>query len=183
MNLLAGVPEWFTSWGWIVIVAAAVVVIAVVIALIVRAKKSDAVEEEGAEEAGGLSADEENEPVEEEETVADAASGEEEEEAEEEPAEEESAGQPAEEPVGEQSPAQAETAKTKAVNKTYHIAKRKADGKWQVKIAGGAKAIKLFNTQLEAIDFAKKLAENQEAKIVIHKEDGTFRRLTYHKKK
>ena len=57
MNLLAGVPEWFTSWGWIVVVAAAVVVIAVVIALIVRAKKSDAVEEEGAEEADGLSAD------------------------------------------------------------------------------------------------------------------------------
>ena len=73
--------------------------------------------------------------------------------------------------------------KARPAYKTYHVSKRKAENKWQVKMAGGAKAIKMFITQAEAIDFAKKLAENQEAKIVIHKEDGTFRRLTYHKKK
>lgn len=66
--------------------------------------------------------------------------------------------------------------------KTYHIAKRKEDGRWQVKAAGASKAIKLFLTQSEAIDFAKKTAENQDARIVIHKEDGTFRRLNYTKK-
>lgn len=67
--------------------------------------------------------------------------------------------------------------------KVYHITKRKEDEKWQVKLAKGARAIKLFNTQLEAIDFAKKLAENNEdARIIIHKEDGGFRKLTYKKK-
>lgn len=63
--------------------------------------------------------------------------------------------------------------------KTYHISKRKEDNRWQVKAAGGEKALKLFNTQAEAIEYAKKVAGNQEARIMIHKEDGSFRRLTY----
>lgn len=70
----------------------------------------------------------------------------------------------------------------KPADKVYHISKRKDDGKWQVKAAKGAKALKLFNTQLEAIDYAKAIAENQDARIVIHKEDGSFRNLTYKKK-
>lgn len=82
----------------------------------------------------------------------------------------------------------------KSTVKTYHISARKADNAragqksvkkdqmWQVKLAGGQKAIKLFATQAEAIEFAKGLCENNEsARIVIHKEDGTFRRLTYKK--
>ncbi|MCM1296665.1 MAG: DUF2188 domain-containing protein [Muribaculaceae bacterium] len=63
--------------------------------------------------------------------------------------------------------------------KIYHISKRKDDNKWQVKAQGADKALKLFLTQAEAIAFAKKTAGNQEAKIMIHKEDGSFRRLTY----
>lgn len=75
------------------------------------------------------------------------------------------------------------TEEKKAQNKVYHITKRKEDDKWQVKLAKGAKAIKLFNTQLEAIEFAKKRVENNEdARIIIHKEDGGFRKLTYKKK-
>ena len=66
-----------------------------------------------------------------------------------------------------------------STTKTYHISKRKEDNRWQVKAAGAAKAIKLFFTQAEAIDFAKKIAGNQDANIMIHKEDGSFRRLTY----
>ena len=50
---------------------------------------------------------------------------------------------------------------------------------WQIKAAGGAKAIKLFKTQKEAIDYCKNLADNQDANIMIHKEDGSFRKLTY----
>jgi Na+-transporting methylmalonyl-CoA/oxaloacetate decarboxylase gamma subunit len=69
----------------------------------------------------------------------------------------------------------------KNANKTYHISKRKEDGKWQIKAEGGAKAIKLFDTQADAIEYAKKVADNQEGRIVIHKEDGSFRRLTYGK--
>jgi uncharacterized protein YdaT len=66
-------------------------------------------------------------------------------------------------------------------NKVYHVSKRKEDNKWQVKQAGASKAVKLFLTQSEAIDFARTLAENQDARIVIHKEDGGFRKLTYKK--
>ncbi len=65
--------------------------------------------------------------------------------------------------------------------KVYHITKRKLDGKWQIKFNNGKKAIKLFDTQLQAIEYAKALAINQEASIMIHKEDGTFRKLRYDK--
>lgn len=61
----------------------------------------------------------------------------------------------------------------------YHISKRKEDRKWQVKAEGAAKALKLFFTQDEAISYAKSVAGNQEGRIVIHKEDGSFRKLKY----
>ncbi|MDE5729085.1 MAG: DUF2188 domain-containing protein, partial [Clostridia bacterium] len=77
----------------------------------------------------------------------------------------------------ESKPAEEKPAKKAA--KVYHISKRKEDGKWQIKAAGGEKAIKLFRTQKEAIDYCKTLADNQDASIMIHKEDGSFRKLTY----
>lgn len=181
MNLLAVLPEWFTSWGWIVIVVAALVIIALVIFLIVRTKKAAKAEEAPEEEQSVAEPDEDY--------LSDGAPEGDDVMPEDEPAEEQVEGGAQEQSAEEQTEdvaAQQDAGrgeKARPANKVYHIAKRKADGKWQVKIAGGAKAIKLFNTQLEAIDFAKKLAENQEPKIVIHKEDGTFRRLTYHKKK
>lgn len=64
-------------------------------------------------------------------------------------------------------------------DKVYHISKRKQDGKWQIKAAGGAKAIKLFDTQKEAIAYAKTLADNQDARIVVHKMDGSFKKDNY----
>ncbi|MDE6442125.1 MAG: DUF2188 domain-containing protein [Clostridia bacterium] len=66
-----------------------------------------------------------------------------------------------------------------APDMVYHISKRKEDRKWQVKAEGAAKALKLFWTQDEAIDYAKSVAGNQEGRIVIHKEDGSFRKLKY----
>lgn len=60
--------------------------------------------------------------------------------------------------------------------KIYHISKRKDDGKWQVKFANGSKAIKLFDTQAEAIDYAKTLAKNQEGSIRIHSVKGKIRK-------
>lgn len=191
MNLLSALPEWFTSWGWIVIVAAAAVIAVCVIVLIIRAKMKGG--EEVSEQEPGVEASSE-EPVAEETAWENAAAEEREDEpAVEEPVTEEPA---VEEPVEEapaeetedgaesaEAPAEEVKEKAKPVNKTYHVSKRnKTDGRWQVRIGGGSKAIKTFATQLEAIEFAKKLAENQEAKIVIHKEDGSFRRLTYHKK-
>ena len=64
-------------------------------------------------------------------------------------------------------------------NKVYHISKRKDDGKWQVKCANGERALKLFDTQAEAIVFAKEKAKNQEGSISIHKVDGKIRKQKY----
>ena len=80
-------------------------------------------------------------------------------------------------PAAKAAPAKEEPAKPTV--KTYHVSKRKDDNMWQIKAAGGAKAIKLFKTQKEAIDYCKNLADNQDANIMIHKEDGSFRKLTY----
>ncbi len=81
-----------------------------------------------------------------------------------------------EQPVKETAP---ETKKDDGT-RIYHIAKRKDDGKWQVKAEGAEKALKLFDTQAEAIDYAKGLvANNPDAQIRIHKVDGSYRKLTY----
>ena len=55
--------------------------------------------------------------------------------------------------------------------RNYHVAKR-PDGKWQVKYAGGEKAIKLFDTQKEALEFTKKMAENQGGSVLVHASKG-----------
>lgn len=77
------------------------------------------------------------------------------------------------------SPKQTVEAPKKTGAKKYHIAQRSDDGMWQVKAEGAEKALKLFKTQQEAIDYAKKVADNQEGSIMIHKKDGSFRKLTY----
>ncbi len=58
----------------------------------------------------------------------------------------------------------------------YHISKRKEDSMWQVKFANGKKAIRLFNTQAEAIVFAKKLAKSQDGSIRVHSLKGRIRK-------
>ena len=64
-------------------------------------------------------------------------------------------------------------AKKEEVNfRTYHLVKR-PDGKWEVKYAGGQKAIKLFNTQKEALEYSKKMAENQDGKVLVHNSKGS----------
>jgi hypothetical protein len=67
-------------------------------------------------------------------------------------------------------------AKKEEGGKTYHIAKRSSDGKWQVKLASGEIAIKLFDTQAEAIDYAQKMAKNQKGSIRVHSMKGTMRK-------
>ena len=71
------------------------------------------------------------------------------------------------------------TEKDKKTTKSYHVSLRKSDGMWQIKLAGGKKAIKLFRTQQEAIDYCKVLAEKQEANLTVHKKDGSFRMKNY----
>lgn len=70
--------------------------------------------------------------------------------------------------------------KKKPAHKNYHVSLRD-DGKWQVKFAKGEKALKLFDTQAEAIAFAKEKAKNQDGNITIHKTDGKIRKQNYNK--
>jgi len=67
----------------------------------------------------------------------------------------------------------------KPVNKvrTYHISRAKDGDKWQVKLANGAKAIKLFNTQAEAIEYAKGLVDTQGGSIRVHSMKGSIRKV------
>lgn len=46
---------------------------------------------------------------------------------------------------------------------------------WQVKGAGNERATKLFDTQYEAIQYAKEIAINQKSELVIHNRKGQIR--------
>ena len=60
---------------------------------------------------------------------------------------------------------------TDDATRVYHVAKRE-DGKWQVKFAGGEKAIKLFDNQMEAIVYVRKMSKNQKGKMLVHNSKG-----------
>ena len=81
-----------------------------------------------------------------------------------------------------EAPVTAEKVRKVPTKKVYHVSLRKDDGKWQVKYGGGKKAIKLFDTQAEAIKFAEERADSQEGSISIHKKDGKIRKQDYSKK-
>ena len=55
--------------------------------------------------------------------------------------------------------------------RVYHVAKR-PDGKWAVKFAGGEKAIKLFKTQAEAVEYTKKMSHSQKGVMLVHNSKG-----------
>lgn len=73
-------------------------------------------------------------------------------------------------------------AKTTSTGKTiYHVSKRgetKADRVWKVFIQGSDKVIKLFDTQQEALDYAKQLADNKNdgSTVMLHGLDGKIRK-------
>ena len=77
----------------------------------------------------------------------------------------------AEEKAEKKEPAKKEASKGDPGYRTYHLVKRE-DGKWEVKFAGGQKAIKLFDTQIEALEYSKKMAENQGGKVLVHNSKG-----------
>lgn len=59
--------------------------------------------------------------------------------------------------------------------KVYHVAKRKADGKWTIKFATGKKVIKLFDTKAEAIEYVTELCKNQGGTYVTHASKGKYK--------
>ena len=55
---------------------------------------------------------------------------------------------------------------------TYLIQKRKSDGKWEVKVTGGERAIKLFDTKAEAVEFTKGRAERNDRAVLARASKG-----------
>jgi hypothetical protein len=60
--------------------------------------------------------------------------------------------------------------------RTYHISRKPFSKEWQVKLANGEKAIKLFSTQKEAIAYAKDLVDKNGGSIRIHSMKGSLRK-------
>ena len=64
----------------------------------------------------------------------------------------------------------------KGVVRVYHISKQKNGVRWQVRLATSKRAIKLFNTQKEAISYAKELVKKNGGSIRIHSLKGKMRK-------
>ena len=58
--------------------------------------------------------------------------------------------------------------------KNQHVTPHPGGG-WQVKGAGNEKATRRTDTQREAINIAKEIAENQQSELFIHGENGRIR--------
>ncbi|MBN9504351.1 MAG: hypothetical protein BGO01_08545 [Armatimonadetes bacterium 55-13] len=48
-------------------------------------------------------------------------------------------------------------------------------GSWAVKSTGASKASKVTSTQQEAVQVARKIAINNRAELVVHRQDGSIR--------
>lgn len=59
-----------------------------------------------------------------------------------------------------------------------HITKHK-DGGWQVKKEGAQRALRLFDTQKEAIEYAKQIEKEKGTGYIIHKASGGVRKKNY----
>jgi len=60
----------------------------------------------------------------------------------------------------------------KEYDRIYHIMKRAKDDRWIVKIAQSRKAIKIFDTQKEAIAYAEILASNNNGVVRVFASKG-----------
>ncbi len=67
---------------------------------------------------------------------------------------------------------------SKTGTKIYHVSKHHPTNKWQVKLEGGKKAIKTFDTQREAQAYANDLIESNHGKgaLKLHSRKGTIRK-------
>jgi hypothetical protein len=75
----------------------------------------------------------------------------------------------------EEAAAKAANPNYRGVARVYHISKQPT-GKWQVKLATGERAIKLFDTQERAITYAKALVRSQGGSIRVHGVKGKMRK-------
>ena len=59
------------------------------------------------------------------------------------------------------------------MGKNQHVVKN--DDQWGVRGEGNSKITKKFDTQRQAIDYAKAVAQNQRSEVLIHGKDGKIR--------
>ena len=59
-------------------------------------------------------------------------------------------------------------------NDSQHVV-RSAQGGWSVKKEGSTRATKTFETQEEAIVYARQVAKNQKGELYVHSGDGKIR--------
>jgi len=55
--------------------------------------------------------------------------------------------------------------------KTHHVVPNHNSG-WDVKVGGGERAIKHFETKQPAVDLARQISNNQGSELVIHNKNG-----------
>lgn len=84
---------------------------------------------------------------------------------------------PTEEPVVEESVVVEEEQK-KERKLPYHITKHPKGG-WQLKKGKADRAMKRFDTQKEAIEYAEQLEKERGISFLIHKADGSVRKKKY----
>lgn len=60
--------------------------------------------------------------------------------------------------------------------KQYHVSFSKIHRGWCVRAAGSTKALRVFDTQAEAIEYAKYVSENQDGSIRVHSLKGRIRK-------
>lgn len=60
------------------------------------------------------------------------------------------------------------------MRKNQHVTPHSGGG-FQVKGAGNSRATKIFDTQREAISFARDIAKNQQSELFIHNKTGQIR--------
>ncbi|WP_232735799.1 DUF2188 domain-containing protein [Alteribacter populi] len=69
--------------------------------------------------------------------------------------------------------AQAKKVRPKS-NVTYQVAPVDGDNQWEVRKEGADRATNVFNKKQEALDRANELIDSQNAKVMIHRQDGTM---------
>lgn len=74
-------------------------------------------------------------------------------------------------------PIKGATKEVKKIIGCYHVSQTANKDGWQVKLANGEKAIKIFKTQKEAYTYAEQLSKNNDRGYVVHKKTGTIRKV------
>ena len=175
LGFFSDMGKFFSDNPWYLVIVIAVLIIAIAVAFAISGLKKKGEKKQKAEGETPAAADEPKE-----EPAAETPAGEEKAEpvaAEKEAADGKNAEQQeTEKPADAPADAEEKTEKNYAEENIYHVTRRKEDGKWQVKLQKGDKAIKLFNTQEEAYAYAKKIAGNKEGTVHLHKVSGQIRK-------